>query len=63
MTIFDTMLLLKRLCNKMNKIRINVIYLVLSRGTVQVCVIINLVILGLRYERYEMILRKTDSNR
>ena len=47
----------------MNKIRINVIYSVLSRGTVQICVIINLVILELRYGRYEMILRRTDSSR
>ena len=47
----------------MNKIRINVIYSVLGRKTVQVCVVMNLVILGLRYERYEMILRRTDSNR
>ena len=47
----------------MNKIRINVIYSVLDRGTVQVCVIMNLVILGLRYEKYEMILRRTDSSR
>ena len=47
----------------MNKIRINVIYSVLNKKTVQICVIMNLIILKLKYERYEMILKKTDSNK